>query len=173
MPVSLGCPAMTGRIHPAHSCLHASSSHHTYSPAPATQQHSPAQCSRGAARLRPGSGSADRKQTFEAPGTASPQRLTPLSHPGHHPGLKAWQFLDEESPSGLTWVLCHESGELSLSRLLARPPCTLELCLSFTEVLRGRHSCLLSALLRRRSRRGKTVEAISSPPTPSQLREPV
>lgn len=50
-------------------------------------------------------------------------------------------------PKGLTWVLCHESGELSLSRLLARPPCPLELCRSFTEVLRGRHSCLLSALL--------------------------
>lgn len=51
------------------------------------------------------------------------------------------------APKGLTWVLCHESGELSLSRLLARPPCPFELCLSFTEVLRGRHNCLLSALL--------------------------
>lgn len=48
---------------------------------------------------------------------------------------------------GLTWVLCHESGELSLSRLLVRPLCPLELCRSFTEVLRGRHNCLLSALL--------------------------
>lgn len=54
---------------------------------------------------------------------------------------------DGMAPKGLTWVLCHESGELSLSRLLARPPCPFELCRSFTEVLRGRHNCLLSALL--------------------------
>lgn len=51
------------------------------------------------------------------------------------------------APKGLTWALCHESGELSLSRLLARPPWPLELCRSFTDVLRGRHSCLPSALL--------------------------
>lgn len=51
------------------------------------------------------------------------------------------------TPKGLTWALCHESGELSLSKLLARPPCPFELCRSFTEVLRGRHNCLLSALL--------------------------
>lgn len=74
MPVFLGHPAMVGTIpwDPAYSSPHASSSHHTYSPAPATQRHSPAQCSREAAHLRLGSGSADRKQTFGAPMTALP-----------------------------------------------------------------------------------------------------
>lgn len=44
-------------------------------PAPATRRHSPARCSLGGARRRPGSGSADRKQTFGAPRTASPPKL--------------------------------------------------------------------------------------------------
>lgn len=61
-------------------------------------------------------------------------------------------------------MLCHESGELSLSRLLVRPPWPLELCLSFTEVLRGRHSCLLSALLRARSGRGEAAWGDIPPP---------
>lgn len=61
------CHGWDNPLAPCLQLSHASSSHHAYLPAPATPRHSPAQCSRGAARLRPGSGSADRKQTFEAP----------------------------------------------------------------------------------------------------------
>lgn len=60
---------------------HTSSSLCLYSPAPAIQRHSPARCSLEAVHLRPGSGSADHKQTFGAPRTTSPPRLSPAGCP--------------------------------------------------------------------------------------------
>lgn len=60
----------------------------SYSPAPATRRHSPARCSLGDARRRPGSGSADRKLIFGAPTTVSPPRLGSAGCPSRPAGLR-------------------------------------------------------------------------------------
>lgn len=73
---------------------------------------------------------------FSSPLPSVPgKRLSP--HKQHHP----------QHPS-LTWLFCRESGEPSLSRLLVRSLWLLEFCLSLTDILRGRQSCLFSALLK-------------------------